>query len=42
MQSRVMGEASMIRALLRVVLVLVIVAAVAAFFFGYRFAERGS
>jgi hyperosmotically inducible periplasmic protein len=32
----------MIRALLRVVLVLVIVAAVAAFFFGYRFADRGS
>jgi len=32
----------MIRALLRVVLVLIIVAAVAAFFFGYRFADRGS
>jgi hyperosmotically inducible protein len=32
----------MIRALLRVVLVLIIVAAVAAFFFGYRFAGRGS
>ena len=30
----------MIRALLRVVLVLIIVAAVAAFFFGYRFADR--
>jgi hyperosmotically inducible periplasmic protein len=32
----------MIRALLRVVLVLIVVAAVAAFFFGYRFADRGS
>ena len=32
----------MIRALLRVVLVLIFVAAVAAFFFGYRFADRGS
>jgi hyperosmotically inducible protein len=32
----------MFRALLRVVLVLIIVAAVAAFFFGYRFADRGS
>jgi hyperosmotically inducible protein len=32
----------MIRALLRIVLVLIVVAAVAAFFFGYRFANRGS
>lgn len=32
----------MIRALLRIILLLIIVAAIAAFFLGYRFADRGS
>ncbi|OFW37299.1 MAG: hypothetical protein A3F70_06630 [Acidobacteria bacterium RIFCSPLOWO2_12_FULL_67_14] len=32
----------MIRALLRVVLLLIVVAAIAAFFLGYRFADRGT
>jgi len=40
MLSHILGGTAMVRSLLRVVLVLIVVAAIAAFFVGYRYANR--